>query len=231
MARTLLTIPAADAWLPAILELPARPRGMVVFVHGRGSNRLSPRHQPVAAELARTSLASLRFDLISCAADGSPAGADPSLQACCQRLLAVLAWLSRQPGLVTLQPVGLFGASSGAAIALLAAAQRPQAIAAVVSRGGRPDLVGPDLERVQAPTLLLVGSEDARVLALNRQAALRLRCPQRLVVVPGAGHLFEQPGCLETVARLARSWFLSFLPDATAAAGVPVHRRPRNTAD
>lgn len=220
MASSSLLIPAAGCRLAADLQQPAEPRGLVLFVHGSGSNRFSPRNRTVAAQLRQAGLATLLLDLRS-GAEARPEqedpGPDPSLQASAERLLAVLAWLAAAPTLRALLPLGLYGSSSGAAVALLAAAARPEAVAAVVSRGGRPDLATPVLERISAPTLLIVGGADPVVLSLNRRAALQLGCRYQLVQVPGAGHLFEQPGSLAIVARLARDWFLRFLPSAAAA--------------
>jgi dienelactone hydrolase len=217
MDSSSFTIAAAGCRLDASLQRPAAPRGLVLFVHGSGSNRLSPRNQAVARDLGQAGLATLLLDLHS-AAERRRGMAEPwpdaSLARSAERVLAVLAWLADQPSLRAMWPVGLFGSSSGAAVALLAAAARPQAVAAVVSRGGRPDLAAAVLERVAAPTLLIVGGADVAVLQLNREAALRLNCPHQLVEVPGAGHLFEQPGSLESVARLACDWFLRFLPSA-----------------
>lgn len=225
MTAVSLTLSAAGVPLPALLSLPARPRGLVVFVHGSGSSRFSPRNQAVAAVLQQAGLATVLFDLLT-AEEGERDQRDASLRFRIdlfrERLLASLDWLAGQSVLAPLFPVGLFGASSGAAAALQAAAEQPEAVAAVVSRGGRPDLAGQALARVLAPTLLIVGGADQAVLRLNRQAADLLRCPCRLEVVPGASHLFEQPGTLDAVAVLARDWFLHHLPGAgtMAAPGV-----------
>lgn len=211
MPAASLTIPAGDCSLPALLWLPPQPRGLVVFVHGSGSNRFSPRNQSVALVLQRAALATVLFDLCCPAEVLSEPPVAFSCDRLCARLLAVCAWLTQLPTLAPLGPVGLFAASSGAAPALQAAAQQPETVAAVVSRGGRPDLAVEALSRVQAPTLLIVGGEDRAVLQLNRAAAAQLRCPHRLEVIPGAGHLFEQPGTLEQVAALSRDWFLQHL--------------------
>ena len=205
---------AGRVTLPALLSLPSAPRGLVVFVHGSGSSRFSPRNQAVAARLQRAGLATLLFDLLT-PAEAERDRIDASLRFRIDlfrdRLLDSLSWLAAQPALAPLLPVGLFGASSGAAAALQAAAERPEAVAAVVSRGGRPDLAGEALAGVLAPTLLIVGGEDEVVLRLNREAAAGLHCSHRLEVVPGASHLFEEPGALELVARLACDWFLRHL--------------------
>ncbi len=208
--------------LPAFLTLPSRALGLVVFVHGSGSSRFSPRNQAVAARLQRAGLATLLFDLLS-PAEVERDRIDQSLRfridLGCNRLLDCLAWLQVQPRLAELCPVGLFGASTGAAAALQATAARPEAVAAVVSRGGRPDLAGEALAGVRAPTLLIVGGDDEAVLRLNREAASRLRAHHRLQVVPGASHLFEEPGTLEVAAGMACDWFLGYLPGPGRAAG------------
>lgn len=226
MNATPLRIPAGGAKLHALLSLPSGARGLVVFVHGSGSSRLSPRNQAVAERLQAAGLATLLFDLLTTAEverDRLDASLRFRIDLFCDRLLGCLDWLATQPRLTRLFPVGLFGASSGAAAALQAAAARPTAVGAVVSRGGRPDLTGEALAAVLAPTLLIVGGEDAAVLRLNRAAAAGLRCPTRLEVVPGASHLFEEPGALEAVADLACDWFLSHLPgtERTAAEANP----------
>jgi pimeloyl-ACP methyl ester carboxylesterase len=180
--------------------------GLVVFAHGSGSGRLSPRNRAVADLLRQERFATLLFDLLTAEeADDRAKVFDVDLLA--ERVLLALAWAHGQPALANL-PLGLFGASTGAAAALVAAARAPHRVAAVVSRGGRPDLAGVALERVEAPTLLIVGSLDEEVLALNRQAQRHLvRCESRLELVRGATHLFEEAGALEAVARLARAWF------------------------
>lgn len=226
MTATPLSLPAGEAMLPALLSLPPAARGLVVFVHGSGSSRFSPRNQAVAARLQRAGLATLLFDLLTPAEaerDQLDASWRCRLDLFRDRLLEILSWLAAQPRLADLCPVGLFGASSGAAVALQAAAVRPAAVGAVVSRGGRPDLAGEALAAVMAPTLLIVGGEDAVVLRLNREAAARLRCPNRLVLVPGASHLFEEPGALEAVEGLTCDWFLHHLPgtEPTAAEANP----------
>lgn len=218
-----LTIPAGGVPLQALLSLPSEAQGLVVFVHGSGSSRFSPRNQAVAERLQQAGLATLLFDPLT-PAEAARDQIDQSLRFRIDlfrhRLLDSLRWLAAQPELVQLFPVGLFGASSGAAAALQAAAERPEAVAALVSRGGRPDLAGEQaLAAVQAPTLLIVGAEDPLVLQLNQQAARRLRCPHQLEVVPGASHLFEEPGTLELAARLARDWFCRHLPGSMGVAG------------
>ncbi|MBX3638607.1 MAG: dienelactone hydrolase family protein [Rubrivivax sp.] len=194
-------------WLPSV-----QPLGAVVFLHGRGSGRGSPRNQHVARVFAGQRLACLLPDLLTDAESADPfPGGDLDLQ--CRRAVQALDWVARQPGMAG-RPAGLFGASLGAAVALRVAAQEPLAVAAVVSRGGRPDLVEPDLPRVHAPTLLVVGGQDTEVLALNRRALRLLTCSKRLEVVPHATHLFAEPGTLDAVADLAAAWFRNHLADA-----------------
>ncbi|MGY1631756.1 phosphoribosyltransferase family protein [Geodermatophilus sp. SYSU D01186] len=211
-----VTVPAGGVDLAGTLTVPAGAAGLVVFVHGSGSGRHSPRNRFVAGVLQQAGLGTLLFDLLTPAEEGDRAAVfDIGLLA--DRLGAVTAWVRATPACAEL-PVGFFGASTGAAAALEAAA-RDGEVRAVVSRGGRPDLAGPLLADVRAPTLLVVGGEDGQVLELNRQAQQQLRCVNRLAVVPGATHLFEEPGTLETAAALARDWFLDHLP--RPAAGQP----------
>ena len=196
-----MTIPEAGIELSGTLGLPDDPAGLVIFAHGSGSSRLSPRNRAVAAHLNAAGFATLLFDLLTEREAGDRANVfDIDLLA--SRLLAARRWVAQAPEIHDL-PVGLFGASTGAAAALRAAAAAPEGIAAVVSRGGRPDLAGAALRQVKAPTLLIVGGEDREVLELNRRAASLLAGPHELAVVPGAGHLFEEPGALEQAARLA----------------------------
>lgn len=200
---TAVRIPPID--LPGDLTVPASPQGLVVFAHGSGSSRLSPRNQAVAAALVAAGYATLLFDLLT-AAEASDRQLVFDIALLARRLVQAIDWLGEQPPTAGL-PIGLFGASTGAAAALKAAAARPKRVRAVVSRGGRPDLAGEALAKVQAPVLLIVGARDEAVLAWNRQAQARLRGASRLEVVPGAGHLFEEPGTLEAVMMLARIWF------------------------
>jgi dienelactone hydrolase len=191
------------------LTVPGAAAGVVVFAHGSGSSRLSPRNVEVARSLQDAGLGTLLFDLLTAAEDAVDRRTrshrfDIALLG--RRLIGAIDWLDAQPGMVD-RPLGLFGASTGAAAALVAAAQRPQRVRAVVSRGGRPDLAMDVLDRVRAPTLLIVGERDPEVLALNRQAAAELRAPHELTVVAAATHLFEEPGALEEVARVSGSWF------------------------
>jgi dienelactone hydrolase len=191
------------------LVCPEAPIGLVVFAHGSGSSRHSPRNRFVASLLHERGCATLLLDLLTPDEDArEQAGAllrfDVTLLA--GRVAAALAW-ARNHSQVGDLALGLFGSSTGAAAALVAAAALPAEVSAVVSRGGRPDLAGEALAAVRAPTLLVVGARDHDVLALNRQAFDALRCPKRLELVPGATHLFEEPGTLETAGRLAASWF------------------------
>ncbi len=187
------------------LTVPGGAAGLVVFAHGSGSSRLSPRNRAVAAALNRAGLGTLLFDLLSVdEADERGNVFDISLLA--RRLLDATAWVRSRPECAAL-PLGYFGASTGAGAALVAAAAPEADVAAVVSRGGRPDLADAALPAVRAPTLLIVGGDDPVVLELNRQARARLRCESRLVVVPGATHLFSEPGALEAVADHAITWF------------------------
>lgn len=208
---TEVAIHVPGAVLPGILHLRADAPGLVVFAHGSGSSRFSRRNQRVAQALDRAGLGTLLFDLLTeeeCRRDAVGAELRFDIPFLGERLSAVVDWVvDRHPGL----PIGLFGASTGAAAALVTAAQRPHRVAAVVSRGGRPDLAGQVLRSVRAPTLLIVGSWDAEVLALNRQAAQELGCVHRTDIVHGAGHLFEEPGKLDEVAHLAADWFRAHL--------------------
>jgi putative phosphoribosyl transferase len=189
-------------------SVPAKATGLVLFVHGSGSSRHSTRNQYVASELNRAGLGTLLFDLLSPIEETNRANAfDIDLLAA--RLLAVTDWVRTQPG--GHLPLGYFGASTGAAAALAAAADPDSSVRAIVSRGGRPDLAGDRLYGVRAPTLLVVGGDDQLVLRLNQDAAERLRCTHRIEIVPRAGHLFEEPGTLEQVAHLAADWFMQYL--------------------
>lgn len=207
----LVRIPVDQAHVEGLLALPAAPIGVVLFAHGSGSSRHSPRNNYVAGVLHAHGVGTLLLDLLTLEEDRDyRARFDIALLT--QRLRAAARWLGRQP-LTRALPMGYFGASTGAAAALMAAAAQGSGIRAVVSRGGRPDLAGPEaLARVACPTLLLVGGRDEEVLELNRQAASLMRCPHRLSVVPGATHLFEEPGTLEAAARQAADWFEKYLP-------------------
>jgi putative phosphoribosyl transferase len=211
-APALTSIPAGQVRLEAILRLPPRPpRGVVVFSHGSGSGRLSPRNRFVADELRHAGLGTLLIDLLTPEEDDLyEARFDIDLLT--ERLGHAVTFLAHRKETRSL-PVGLFGASTGAASALRLAAVRPEAVRAVVSRGGRPDHAGAHaLAAVEAPTLLIVGGEDTGVIDLNRDAEARLTaCEHELVVVPGASHLFQEPGTLDEVARLAANWFVRHL--------------------
>ena len=208
--REAVQIPAGDVTLPALLSVPPSAVGMVIFAHGSGSGRLSPRNGAVARVLDESGLATLLADLLTEEEAGDRRKVfDIGLLA--GRLLACAAYVGQNHHTSHL-PLGLFGASTGAGAALVAAADGTAHIRAVVSRGGRPDLAARALEAVQAPTLLLVGSADTAVIALNRHAFDRLHGEKRLVLIPGATHLFEEPGTLDAVARHARDWFLRYVP-------------------
>jgi dienelactone hydrolase len=187
---------------------------VVVFAHGSGSSRRSPRNRYVAQSLRTTAgVATLLMDLLAPdedAVDATTAEYRFDIPLLSDRVCNATDWLLRAPETRSLK-VGLFGASTGAAAALACAASRPNDVAAVVSRGGRPDLAGPSLERVTAPTLLIVGGEDYAVIELNRVAMARMRCEHALEVIPGASHLFEESGALEDVARRASRWFRRYL--------------------
>ncbi len=204
-----VVVPAGGQQLPGMLVLPARAEGLVLFAHGSGSSRNSCRNQSVATTLQQAGLATLLFDLLS-AEEERRDQQDHALRfdipLLAERVVAAIDWAHGEPELAAL-PFGLFGASTGAAAALIAAAQRPELVRAVVSRGGRPDLALGALDLVHCPTLLLVGELDMDVLELNNWAAARLQGPHRLQVIPGADHLFEQPGTLEQVAAEASAWF------------------------
>jgi putative phosphoribosyl transferase len=211
-------IPAGKRRLSGILKVPADAKGAVAFAHGSGSGRFSPRNQFVARVLQEAGLGTLLLDLLEeQEAEDREKVFDIELLA--ERLQSAADWLSQEPATHSLR-LGYFGASTGAGAALVAAARKPAAVGAVVSRGGRPDLAADDLPVVQAPTLLIVGGNDDVVLKLNRQALRLLRCPKELAVVPGASHLFEEPGTLAEVARLAKEWFLRHLAPAGASSGL-----------
>ena len=204
-----LSIELADVQLTGDLLLPDGARGLVVFVHGSGSSRLSTRNQQVARYLSERGLATLLFDLLSAAEeriDRITSELRFDIPLLTQRLVGVLDWIAAESELSFL-PVGLFGASTGAAAAILSAVQRPEQVRAIVSRGGRTDLAGGKVQQLHAPILQIVGARDPVILGLNRKVSQALACEQRLDVVPGATHLFEEPGTLQEVARLAAQWF------------------------
>jgi dienelactone hydrolase len=208
---------AADrVTLEGDLGLPPGAQGVVLFAHGSGSSRHSPRNRFVARFLQQAGLGTLLLDLLTREEEALDARTghlrfDVALLA--RRLVAAADWLRQQPDTASL-PIGYFGASTGGGAALLAAAEQPELVGAVVSRGGRPDLAGAALLRVRAPTLLVVGGDDTPVIALNRLALDRLPGIKELAIVPGASHLFEEPGTLDEVARLAAAWFGRHLPAA-----------------
>ncbi|MEG3627854.1 dienelactone hydrolase family protein [Streptomyces poriticola] len=208
-ATVTVASPSGQARLSADLVIPAGPRGAVLFAHGSGSSRLSPRNRAVAAELQRAGFATLLLDLLTEAEareDEVTGWLRFDIGMLAGRLADAVDWLTRRPDTADL-PVGLFGASTGAAAALITAGERPARVSAVVSRGGRPDLAGDALTRVRAPVLLIVGGHDETVLDLNRRAAEQLPGPHELHVVPGATHLFPEPGALEQVSEAAADWF------------------------
>ncbi|MCW5793752.1 MAG: dienelactone hydrolase family protein [Nitrospira sp.] len=207
-----ITITGDGIALDGILGLPGQPKGVIAFAHGSGSGRFSPRNQFVARVLETGGFATLLLDLLS------PDEADDrrkifDIDLLADRLLLAQHWLQTHASTRTLR-TGYFGASTGAGAALQAAAREPDAVGAVVSRGGRPDLAGPYLSRVTAPTLLLVGGEDGPVIDMNKDALEQLTCQKRLIIIPGATHLFEEPGTLEQVAQEALNWFRRYLHPA-----------------
>jgi pimeloyl-ACP methyl ester carboxylesterase len=204
-----LDIPAAGAVLSADVTVPRDAGAAVVFAHGSGSGRFSPRNRYVAAELQHAGFATVLADLLTPAEEREDR-LRFAIDLLAVRVIAMIDWLARHEPTAQLT-IGLFGASTGAAAALIAAAARPSEVDTVVSRGGRPDLAGEFLRLVDQPTLLVVGERDTEVLALNRDALTRLHGDCELAVVPGATHLFEEPGALEEVARLARAWFVTHL--------------------
>lgn len=216
-------IPIDRVTLEGNLGLPASVSGVVLFAHGSGSGRNSPRNRYVAERLRAAGLGTLLIDLLTEdeeQIDGRTAHLRFDIGLLADRLVGAIDWLQRDPRTDKL-PVGLFGASTGGGAALVAAAKRPERVGAVVSRGGRPDLAGDDLPLVRSPTLLIVGGYDDVVITLNKQALARLGSPvKELVIVPGATHLFEEPGKLEEVARLAADWFARHLIAASEPTAV-----------
>lgn len=211
--ETTVRIPAGDAELEGNLFLPPGARSLVLFAHGSGSSRFSPRNRFVAAGLNHRRLGTLLLDLLTPAEeriDDRTGHLRFDIELLAARLAHAASWLAAQADTGQF-PIGLFGASTGAAAALLAAASTDR-FYAVVSRGGRPDLAGLSLAHVRAPTLLMVGSLDTLVIQLNEEAYSRLRCAREMKIVPGASHLFEEPGTLEQVTLLAAAWFVRWLP-------------------
>ena len=208
-----ITIHAGDVKLPGNLVMPEKASGIVVFAHGSGSSRFSPRNRAVAGFLNDGGLATLLFDLLTAEeheVDMQSRALRFDIDRLSQRLVKTVDWLIHAEKTRGLH-IGLFGASTGAAAALIAAAERPEHVAAVVSRGGRPDLAGDALAQVKAPTLLIVGGLDEAVIEMNQAATKQMQNNPELAIVPGATHLFEEPGKLDEVARLSRDWFQRFI--------------------
>jgi pimeloyl-ACP methyl ester carboxylesterase len=208
-ARQDIEIRAGSHVLSGQLSIPAMPCGLVLFIHGSGSSRHSPRNQQVAAGLGAVGLATLLFDLFTPreeSFDLQTADLRSNIPFLTRRTVEVSDWLIGQPQLAPL-PIGYFGTSTGSAAALVAATERPAQVRAIVSRRGRPDLAGTALPFVAAPTLLIVGSNDPETLALNEPAVAQMRCEREMCIIPGATHLFEEPGALERVTHLAGRWF------------------------
>jgi putative phosphoribosyl transferase len=216
----LVRVPAGAVTLEGNLTLPQDSHGIVLFAHGSGSSRHSPRNRYVARVLNEAKLATLLIDLLTPheeVIDARTAQLRFDIDLLAERLVDATDWLTQFPDTKDL-PIGYFGASTGAAAALAAAAVRPEAVGAIVSRGGRPDLARAALAQVRAPTLLIVGGNDGQVIELNRAALAQLRCEKQLMIVPGATHLFEEPGALDEVARLACDWFQRHLIAVAQAA-------------
>ena len=207
-------IPDRSARLDGDLHVPERCTGLVIFAHGSGSSRFSPRNRQVAEYLQSAGFATLLLDLLTREEEATDVYTREfrfDIGRLARRVVAAADWATAHPSLRNLN-IGYFGASTGAAAALIAAAERPDVSAAVVSRGGRPDLAGTALARVQAPTLLIVGGDDEPVIEMNEDAKRQMQTVVRIEIVPGASHLFEEPGTLEEVERLAAGWFRDYLP-------------------
>ena len=214
--RKQVTVEGGGVALPGDLAVPDDPYGLVLFAHGSGSSRHSPRNQAVAASLHEANFGTLLFDLLTAGEERADARSGElrfDIPLLARRLTMAVDWLDRSGEPAGGLPCGLFGASTGAAAALATAGERPGRVRAVVSRGGRPDLAGPLLADVRAPVLLIVGGADARVRELNQAILGDLPVGSDLAVVPGAGHLFEEPGALDQVATLAAGWFTRYLAD------------------
>jgi putative phosphoribosyl transferase len=213
IAEQLVSVPAGSVTLDGNLTIPAGARAMALFAHGSGSSRYSPGNRYVARVLNEAKLATLLIDLLTLheeVVDSRTARLRVDVSLLAERLVDTTDWLTQFPDTKSF-PIGYFGASTGAAAALAAAAIRPDPVGATVSRGGRPDLAGAAITRVRAPTLLIVGEDDKQVLELNRSALAQLRCEKQLAVGPAATHLFEEPGAVDEVVRLARDWFKRYL--------------------
>jgi len=213
-----VVVSAGAVELEGNLTIPGGASGIVLFAHGSGSSRFSPRNRFVATELNQAGLATLLIDLLTPeeeAVDVFTAELRFDIGMLADRLVGATDWLNSQAETGNLD-VGYFGASTGAGAALVAAAERPDSVSAIVSRGGRPDLAGPALPKVKAPTLLIVGGDDVPVIGMNKEALVQLTVEKELTIVPGATHLFEEPGTLERVAQLAADWFRRYLGAASA---------------
>ncbi len=206
-------IPCDSIHLEGMLHIPNDAIGMVIFAHGSGSSRFSSRNQYIAHHLQQARLGTLLFDLLTAQEDQIDEVTKEyrfNIELLAERLLAVSNWILTHP-IAQALPLGYFGASTGGGAALLAAANGNKLIKAIVSRGGRPDLAGIALQKVQAATLLLVGEQDEQVIKLNEQAYAQLHCPKKIIIIPGATHLFEEPGKLKEVAQFANAWFTEYL--------------------
>ena len=218
--REAVRIPAADITIEGDLVVPTAPAGLVIFAHGSGSSRFSRRNRIVADALSDGGFATLLLDLLTReeeVVDQHTGQFRFDIERLATRVTTAIDWSSSQPALTRL-PIACFGASTGAAAVLIAAAARPARVHAVISRGGRPDLAGDALPRVEAPTLLIVGGHDEPIIELNEEARRRLSAPAQTVIVPGATHLFEEPGALEQVARLALEWCRLYLTSGSSEA-------------
>jgi len=215
-----VSIECRHALLEGALVVPERSVGIVLFAHGSGSSRRSPRNRYVAQVLQSQGIATLLFDLLTRAEESVDEFTGKlrfDIPFLAERLIGATHWVLQRPDLQSLA-IGYFGASTGAGAALVAASRLPDVVRAVVSRGGRPDLAGDALRSVAVPTLLIVGGNDDPVIGLNQTALARLKCPEKkLVVIPGATHLFEEPGALQEVAHIAAGWFTQYLPTASRA--------------
>lgn len=213
----------ARVHLRGFVYTPEHPRGVILFVHGSGSGRFSSRNNQVARLLAAHGFAAVLMDLLTACEEQTDAITRElrfNIPMLADRVVATIDWLAGQPAFAEL-PIGLFGASTGAAAALVASTERPERVSAIVCRGGRPDLACESLKLVRTPTLLIVGSQDAQVLELNRYAASCMWAPLQLEIVAGASHLFEEPGALDQVAQRALDWFDKYLPSTPRAATIP----------